>query len=60
MIALPGQTNGHNSWTRAYPSVLARCAVAQIKDGRLVGGRMNVKDVSSPYCQRVPAESSAK
>ena len=37
----------------AYPSVLARYAVAQIKDGRLVGGRMNVKDVSSPYCQRV-------
>jgi len=37
----------------AYPSVLARYAVAQIKDGRLVGGSMNVKDVSSPYCQRV-------
>jgi hypothetical protein len=37
----------------AYPSVLARYAVAQIKDGRLVGGHMNVKDVSSPYCQRV-------
>ncbi len=37
----------------AYPSVLARYAVAQIKDGRLVGGKMNCKDVSSPYCQRV-------
>ena len=37
----------------AYPSVLARYAVAQIRDGRLVGSRMNVKDVSSPYCQRV-------
>ena len=37
----------------AYPSVLARYAVAQIKDGRLVGGNMNCKDVSSPYCQRV-------
>ncbi len=37
----------------AYPSVLARYAVAQIKDGRLVGGHMNVKDVSSPYCQHV-------
>ena len=37
----------------AYPTVLARYAVAQIKDGRLVGGHMNVKDASSPYCQRV-------
>jgi hypothetical protein len=36
----------------AYPSVLARFAVAQIKDGRLVGGKMNCKDVSSSYCQR--------
>ena len=37
----------------AYPTVLARYAVAQIKDGRLVGGHMNCQDVSSPYCQRV-------
>jgi len=37
----------------AYPTVLAKYAVAQIKDGRLVGGHMNVKDISSPYCQRV-------
>ena len=37
----------------AYPSVLARYAVAQIKDGRLVGGKMNCRDVSVPYCQRV-------
>ena len=37
----------------AYPSALAKYAVAQINDGRLVGGQMNVKDVSSPYCQRV-------
>jgi hypothetical protein len=37
----------------AYPSVLAKFAVAQIRDGRLVGGKMNVKDVSSNYCQRV-------
>jgi hypothetical protein len=37
----------------AYPSVLARYAIAQIRDGRLVGGNMNCKDVSSPYCQRV-------
>jgi len=38
---------------RAHPSVLAKFAVAQIKDGRLVGGHMNVRDVSSPFCQRV-------
>ncbi|MGO9109347.1 MAG: hypothetical protein ACLP9L_08950 [Thermoguttaceae bacterium] len=37
----------------AYPSVLARYAVAQIKDGQMVGGKMNCRDVSSPYCQRV-------
>ena len=37
----------------AYPSVLARFATAQVKDGRLVGGHMNCKNVSSPYCQRV-------
>jgi hypothetical protein len=37
----------------AYPSVLAKYAVAQIKDGRLVGGKMNCKDVSSDYCKRV-------
>ncbi len=36
----------------AYPSALARFAVAQTKDGRKVGGRLNVRDVSSPYCQR--------
>ena len=37
----------------AYPSVLARYAVAQINDGRTVGTKMNCKDVSSPYCQKV-------
>lgn len=30
---------------------LARFAVAQVRDGRRVGGRLNVKDVSSEYCQ---------
>ena len=35
----------------AYPSVLARFAVAQVKDGRKVGSRLNVRDISSPYCQ---------
>jgi len=36
----------------AYPSVLARFGVAQVKDGRKVGCPLNVRDVSSPYCQR--------
>jgi hypothetical protein len=36
----------------AYPTVLAKYAVAQINDGRRVGNRLNVKDVSSAYCQR--------
>jgi hypothetical protein len=35
----------------AYPSVLANYAVAQVKDGRKVGCRLNVRDVASPYCQ---------
>jgi hypothetical protein len=37
----------------AYPSVLARYAVAQTRDHRKVGGHLNCKDVSSPYCQRL-------
>jgi hypothetical protein len=36
----------------AYAGVLARYGVAQAKDGRKVGGRLNCKDVLSPYCQR--------
>lgn len=35
----------------AYPSVLARYAVAQVRDHRKVGGRLNVKDVLSGYAQ---------
>ena len=37
----------------AYPTVLARYAVAQISEGRRVGNRLNVNDVMSPYCQRL-------
>jgi hypothetical protein len=37
----------------AYPSVLAKYAIAQINDGRKVGGHLNCKDVSSRYCQRL-------
>jgi transposase-like protein len=36
----------------AYPTVLARYAVAQVNDGRKVGGHLNVQEVLSPYCQR--------
>ena len=35
----------------AYPTVLAMYAVRQIREGRRVGTKMNVKDVSSQYCQ---------
>ncbi len=37
---------------RAYPTVLARYAVAQVKDGRRLGGHLNCKDISSEYCQQ--------
>lgn len=37
----------------AYASVLARYGVAQVKDGRKVGAKLNCRDVLSPYCQRM-------
>ena len=36
----------------AYVSVLARFGVSQVRDGRKVGCHLNIRDVSSPYCQR--------
>jgi hypothetical protein len=36
----------------AYPTVLARFGVAQVKEGRKVGSRLNVRDISSEYSQR--------
>lgn len=36
----------------AYPSVLARFAVSQFRDGRRVGNRRNGRDVLSPYAQK--------
>jgi hypothetical protein len=36
-----------------YPTVLARYAVAQSKDGRMLGRPLNCKDVASEFCQRV-------
>lgn len=34
-----------------YPSPLAAFAVKQVRDGRRVGAKLNVRDVSSPYAQ---------
>jgi hypothetical protein len=36
----------------AFPSALARFAVAQVRQGRQVGTRLNVRDVTSPYAQQ--------
>ena len=36
----------------AYPTVLARYAVAQVNGGRKVGSRLNVREVLSKYAQR--------
>jgi len=36
----------------AYATPLAQFAVKQVRDGRRVGGKLNIRDVMSPYCQR--------
>lgn len=36
----------------AFPSVLARFAIAQYHDGRRAAAKLNCRDVSSPYAQR--------
>jgi hypothetical protein len=36
----------------AFPSALAKFAVAQVRQGRQVGNRLNVRDVSSRYAQQ--------
>ena len=36
----------------AHPTVLAGYAAAQIRDGRRVGSKRNVRDVSSPHARR--------
>ena len=38
---------------QAYPTPLATYAARQIRGGRKVGGKLNVRDVSSPYCRRL-------
>ena len=35
----------------AYPTPLASYGVRQVRDGRKVGGSLNIKDVLSKYCQ---------
>ncbi len=35
----------------AFATILARYAVAQVRTGRQVGGRLNAQDISSRYCQ---------
>jgi hypothetical protein len=42
-----------NKLDLAYPGVLARCAVAQAFAGRQVGVKLNVRDVASPYAQKM-------
>ena len=37
---------------RVFPTVLARFAVAQVRVGRQVGTRLNVRDVLSPYARK--------
>jgi hypothetical protein len=41
-----------NKLDLAYAGPLARYGVAQVRDGRKVGCRLNIKDVLSPYCQK--------
>lgn len=38
---------------QAYPTPLATYAARQIRAGRMVGGKLNVKDVSSLHCRRL-------
>jgi hypothetical protein len=35
----------------AYPTVLARFGIKQTRDNRITGGKLNIKDVMSRYCQ---------
>jgi hypothetical protein len=36
----------------AYPTPLAKYGIRQVKDGRRVGTKLNVRDISSTYCQQ--------
>jgi hypothetical protein len=41
-----------NKLDLCYPSVLARFAVAQTRDGRMLGRPLNCRDISAEYCRR--------
>lgn len=41
-----------NKLDLVYPTVVARFAVSQTRDGRMLGRPLNCKDISSTYCQR--------
>ena len=43
-----------------YPTPLAQYAIKQIRDGRRVGAKLNVRDVSSEYAQRAKRFSVAR
>ena len=36
----------------AYPTVLAKFAIQQVRGGRRLGSQLNIQDVMSPYAQR--------
>ena len=36
----------------AYPTVLAKYGISQVRDGRRVGAKLNIKDPLSRYCQK--------
>jgi hypothetical protein len=36
----------------AYPTVLAKFAIKQVREGRRVGAKLNILDARSPYAQR--------
>jgi hypothetical protein len=37
----------------AYPTPLAKFAIRQVRSGRRVGGKLNIRDISSLHCQSV-------
>lgn len=43
---------GQDKTDRAFPSALARFAVAQFRDGRRVGNRQHIRDVLSPCAKK--------
>jgi hypothetical protein len=42
-----------NKLDLCYPTVLAKFAVSQTRDGRMLGRPLNCKDISSSYCRRL-------